>query len=61
MQKNPGGHEVARRLLGHRTITTTIGFYAGMEVAAAVRHYDRHVAQRRAEPPPPSRRRGAKG
>jgi integrase len=46
---NPGGHEVVRRLLGHKSIETTIRFYAGMEVSEAVRHYDRHIESRRAE------------
>jgi hypothetical protein len=49
LKANPGGHEVVRRLLGHRSIETTIRFYAGMEVCEAVRHYDRHIENRRAE------------
>lgn len=48
LKANPGGHEVVRRLLGHKSIETTIRFYAGMEIADAIRHYDDHVAQRRA-------------
>ena len=49
LKANPGGHEVVRRLLGHKSIETTIRFYAGMEVAEAIRHYDTHVAKRRAQ------------
>jgi integrase len=49
LKAHPGGHEVVRRLLGHKSIETTIRFYAGMEAAAAIRHYDRHIASRRAE------------
>lgn len=48
LQQNPGGYEVVRRLLGHKDIATTLNFYAGMEQAAAVRHYDQHLAERRA-------------
>ena len=43
LRRNPGGHEVVRRLLGHKSIETTIRFYAGMEISDAIRHYDRHV------------------
>ena len=49
LRHNPGGHEVVRQLLGHKSIETTIRFYAGMEVAEAVRHYDRHIENRRTE------------
>jgi integrase len=59
LKANPGGHEVVRRLLGHRSIETTLRFYAGMEVAEAVRHFDRHVEQRRADAGPMRRRRGS--
>jgi integrase len=44
---NPGGHEVVRNLLGHRSIETTIRYYAGMEMAAALRHYDAVILERR--------------
>ena len=57
LRENPGGHEVVRRLLGHKSIDTTIRFYAGMEAAEAVRHYDDHISKRRAELMVPSRRR----
>ena len=36
LRRNPGGHEVVRRLLGHRSISTTVQFYAGMETSAAI-------------------------
>ena len=49
LMANPGGHEVVRHLLGHRSIATTLRFYAGMEVAAALRHYDAVVLERRRE------------
>jgi integrase len=50
LKQTPGGHEVVRRLLGHRSITTTIEFYAGMEVSEAVRHYDRAIISLRSGP-----------
>jgi len=46
---NPGGHEVVRHLLGHRSLATTLRFYAGMETAAALRRYDAVVLERRQE------------
>jgi integrase len=49
LKHNPGGHEVVRRLLGHRSIETTIRFYAGMEISEAIRHYDQHIEKRRSE------------
>jgi integrase len=58
LRENPGGHEVVRRLLGHKRIETTIAFYAGMEQAAAIEHYDRFIErlrQRSAQPNPRGR------
>jgi integrase len=37
---NPGAIEVVRRVLGHRSVETTLGYYTGAETAAAVRHFD---------------------
>ncbi len=45
LRRNPGGHEVVRRLLGHRSISTTVQFYAGMETSAAIAEYERVVLQ----------------
>jgi integrase len=55
LKVHPGGHEVVRRLLGHKSIETTIRFYAGMEIEAAIGHYDAVVQQRRAESMRPTR------
>lgn len=57
LKSHPGGHEVVRRLLGHKSIETTLRFYAGMEVSAAVRHYDNLIEQRRTNLPSRSRPR----
>lgn len=40
LEAHPGGYEVMRRVLGHRSIETTTAFYCGLETAAAVRHFD---------------------
>lgn len=47
LDQNPGGYEVVRRLLGHRSSETTIRFYAGMEGKSASRHYDDVILQLR--------------
>ena len=50
LRGNPGAYEVVRRLLGHRSIQTTIDFYAPLETADAVRHYDRTILAMKNEP-----------
>ena len=40
LDQNPGQYENVRRHLGHRSMETTIKAYAGMETAAASRHFD---------------------
>jgi integrase len=56
LDRNPGQYEVVRQLLGHKSIETTISFYAGAESASAARHYARTIlAIRNAEPRPGSR------
>lgn len=46
----PSGHEVVRIMLGHRSIETTIRFYAGMEGLAAARQYDAMLQELSDEP-----------
>jgi integrase len=43
LRANPGQYGVVQLLLGHKSIETTIAFYCGFEVSAAVRQYDKHV------------------
>jgi integrase len=43
LDQNPGGYEVLRQVLGHRSITTTARFYTGWEKAAAARHFDKTI------------------
>ena len=57
LDSRPGQYEVVRRLLGHKRIETTVAFYAGAETAAAVRHYDDHILERRQRPAPVRRLR----
>jgi integrase len=47
LRDNPGHYETVRRLLGHKNLTTTLNFYAGMEQAAATRHYSTAIEARR--------------
>ncbi len=47
LDRNPGGYEVCRRILGHRSMDTTTRFYAGMETAAASRHFDEQILKLR--------------
>jgi integrase len=49
LDANPGSYEVVRRVLGHRSIDTTVGFYTGLETPAAVRHFDRTILNLRKE------------
>lgn len=57
----PGGHEVVRRLLGHKNIHTTVEFYAGMEIRAAYKHYDSIISRKRTAYAPRRSRPPAKG
>ena len=47
LDANPGGYEVARRLLGHSDISHTINLYSGMEVKSATRAFAEHMAARK--------------
>jgi integrase len=39
LDANPGGYEVARRLLGHSAVSHVINMYAGLEVKAATKAF----------------------
>jgi integrase len=43
LKDNPSGQEVVQKFLGHKSIETTIAFYAGMEQARAVALFDDHM------------------
>ena len=46
---NPNGFEVVRLMLGHRSIKTTMSFYASLELKEAQKRYDAARARRRRE------------
>lgn len=45
LDEHPGEYEVVRRVLGHRSMQTTINAYAGAESKAAARRYDDVILQ----------------
>ena len=47
LDRNPGGYEVVRRLLGHKSMDTTVRFYAGLETSAAGKHFDSEILKLR--------------
>jgi integrase len=51
LQAHPGNYEVARRTLGHSSIDTTTGSYAGAEDEAAIRMFDENVLRLREAAP----------
>jgi site-specific recombinase XerC len=40
LKEHPGEYETVRLLLGHKSLSTTIQFYCGLERADAIRRYD---------------------
>ena len=57
LDAHPEDIETARRLLGHKSITTTLRSYAETRTAAAFRRYDAVIQTLRAQPAAPNRRR----
>jgi integrase len=49
LDANPGDYETVRRVLGHRSLQTTIDFYTGLETPAAARHFDKTILNLRTE------------
>jgi hypothetical protein len=47
LDANPGSYEVVRRVLGHKSMKTTLSFYTGLEHAAAARHFDANILRLR--------------
>lgn len=48
LRAHPGQYEMVRRILGHRSVQTTIQFYCGLETDAAAQAFDKVVANERA-------------
>jgi len=49
LQTNPGQYEMARRVLHHKRVETTIKFYAGLETDAAAKAFQNAVMGKKAE------------
>ncbi len=49
LRANPGAYEVARQILGHSRVSTTIAFYSGLEAEASARHFDAQILAEREE------------
>jgi integrase len=64
LKHRPGEYELVRRLLGHRSIKTTINFYAGLETLQATRIFgaivERELKLNLSAPEPPRMRPGRK-
>ena len=45
--RHPGQYEIVRRILGHKSVRTTIAYYAGLEVAAAAASFHAVIANDR--------------
>jgi integrase len=45
LKHHPGDYETVRRLLGHRSVTTTIKFYCGLETIAATERFGRLIRE----------------
>jgi integrase len=43
LDRHPGAYAIVSRLLGHKSIQTTMDFYTAFEAAAAARHFDQTV------------------
>ena len=50
LDSKPGYYEVVRKVLGHKSLTTTYSHYAGAETQAAINLYDDVIIQRRRKP-----------
>ena len=51
LKADPGNYELVRRVLGHRSITTTRNFYIGLETLEATRQFGKIIADLELEEP----------
>jgi len=49
LKKHPGDYETVRELLGHTDISTTMSFYAALDMREASKRVGKFVAQQRAD------------
>ena len=62
LKADPGNYELVRRVLGHRSIATTLNFYIGLETLEATRQFDEIVTGlERGEAPVKLRRKYTRG
>jgi integrase len=47
LSRHPGDYETVRRVLGHKSINTTVTFYAGIEMEHSMRRFDEVMLQLR--------------
>jgi site-specific recombinase XerD len=59
LKVHPGEYETVRQLLGHRSLQTTVMFYAGFERDSAVERYNKVVLEQRGNAPATQRRKRA--
>ena len=59
LRQHPEDVETARRILGHRSITTTLRFYAALKTEASFSRYDVVIAAMRSPPSTPTMARRA--
>ena len=57
LDAEPGSFETVKQLLGHKSLKTTVGAYAGIDSRRAARHHQRLVEQALAAHPVPGRMR----
>ena len=60
LRHRPGDFVTTQMLLGHKSIKTTLNFYAQIDTATAAKHYDALIAEERGKldaSPPPQRLR----
>lgn len=57
LDAHPGEYGLIQRLLGHKSVSTTMAAYTGAETISATRHYQNHVEKLRSESAAPKRRR----
>jgi integrase len=58
LKDTPGSYGLVQRILGHKTLHSTMSFYSGLETPAALEHYDELISGHRQNPNPSDKPRG---
>jgi integrase len=61
LDAQPGSFETVRQLLGHKSLKTTVGAYAGIDSRRAARHHQHLIEQALADRPPRHRFKARRG